>query len=98
MTGRRTPLYDLARKLEERGYGDWKLQAYTPEGTPSLRGPVKVMAGLAVSESDKDGLRLRKYQPFPPGGRPKDGDERVSGAQGAGKGRSGLCGLDSRNR
>ncbi len=36
--GRRTPLYDLARKLEELGFGDWKLQAYTPTGTPSLRG------------------------------------------------------------
>ena len=42
--GRRTPLYDLARKLDELGFGDWKLQAYTPTGTPSLRGNVSVMA------------------------------------------------------
>ena len=61
---RRTPLYDLARELEARGYGDAKLQAYTHTGTPSLRGLVRVMAGLTVEESDKGGLRLRKYRPF----------------------------------
>ena len=66
---RRTPLYDLARKLDELGFGDWKLQAYTPTGTPSLRGKVSVMAGLMVEESDKGGLKLRKYRPFPGGGR-----------------------------
>ncbi len=67
--GRRTPLYDLARKLDELGFGDWKLQAYTPTGTKSLRGKVSVMAGLMVEESDKGGLKLRKYRPFPGGGR-----------------------------
>jgi len=64
---KRTPLYDLARELEKCGYGDWILQAYTPTGTPSLHGLVKVMAGLTVEESDKGGLRLRKYRPFPLG-------------------------------
>jgi hypothetical protein len=60
--GRRTPLYDLARELEKRGYGDCRLQAYTPTGTPSLRGLVKVMAGLTVEEGPC-GLRRRKYRP-----------------------------------
>ncbi len=65
----RVPLYALARRLEAMGYGDCLLQAYTPTGTPSLRGKVSVMAGLMVEESDKGGLRLRKYKPFSVGGR-----------------------------
>ncbi len=60
--GRRTPLYDLARELEKRGCGNCCLQAYTPTGTPSLRGLVKVMAGLTVEEGPC-GLRRRKYGP-----------------------------------
>ncbi len=60
--GRRTPLYDLARELEARGYGDCRLQAYTPTGTPSLRGLVKVMAGMTVNEGSH-GLKRRKYRP-----------------------------------
>ena len=59
---RRTPLYDLARELEVRGYGAAHLQSFTPTGTPSLRGLVKVMAGLTVEEGPH-GLRLRKYRP-----------------------------------
>ena len=62
--GQRSPLYALARQLEALGFGDWKLQAYTPTGTPSLRGKVSVMAGMAVTERDKAGLRLEKYKPF----------------------------------
>ncbi len=69
VAGRRTPLYDLARELDARGYGERCLQIYTPAGTPSLRGIIKVMAGLAVEESDRGGLSLRKYRPFPLGGR-----------------------------
>ncbi len=65
--GRRTPLYDLARELEKRGYGEWRLESYTHTGTPSLRGLIKVMAELTVEESDKYGLRVRKYRPFPLG-------------------------------
>ncbi len=65
---RRTPLYDLARKLDELGFGDWRLQTYTPTGTKSLRGKVSVMAGLTVTERDKEGLRLEKFRPFPPRG------------------------------
>ena len=64
---KRTPLYDLARELQNRGYGEWQLQAYTHKGTPSLRGLVKAMAGLTVEESDSGGLRLRKYRSFPLG-------------------------------
>jgi hypothetical protein len=60
----RVPLYTLARELDARGYGDWRLQSYTPTGTPSLRGLVSVMAGLTVSERDIGGMRLEKYRPF----------------------------------
>ena len=77
--GRRTPLYDLARKLDEQGFGDWKLQAYTPAGTKSLRGKVSVMAGLTVSERDKEGLRLEKYRPFPSRGRVTQRDLGLEG-------------------
>ncbi len=35
---RRTPLYDLARELQTQGYGDCRLESFTPTGTPSLRG------------------------------------------------------------
>ena len=62
MKGCRTPLYDLARQLEARGYGGAHLQSYTHTGTPSLHGLVKIMAGLTVEESGS-GLRLRKYRP-----------------------------------
>ncbi len=77
--GRKTPLYSLARALAEMGYGDWHLQAYTPQGTPSLRGLVKTMAGLTVKERDGGGLRLEPFQKFP--GRPVDGDLGSGGAQ-----------------
>ncbi len=30
---RRTPLYDLARELQTRGYGDCHLESFTPTGT-----------------------------------------------------------------
>ena len=60
--GRRTPLYDLARELQTQGYGDCRLESFTPTGTPSLRGLVKVMAGLTVEEGPH-GLRCRKYRP-----------------------------------
>ena len=65
VTKRRTPLYDLARELDTRGYGDYRLQAFTPTGTPSLRGLVSVMAGLTVEETDKHGLRLRRFREHP---------------------------------
>ncbi len=58
---RRTPLYDLARELEAQGYGDCRLESFTPTGTPSLRGLVKVMAALTVEEGPH-GLRYRKYR------------------------------------
>ena len=79
---KRTPLYDLARELQARGHGEWLLQAYTHSGTPSLRGLVKVMAGLTVEDSDKGGLKLRKYRPFPRGGRLTDARADPAGTQG----------------
>ena len=79
--GRRTPLFDLARELDARGYGEWHLRIYTPAGTPSLGGLVKVLAGLFVVERDKGGLRLEKYSPFPVRGRTADGDLGLQGTQ-----------------
>ena len=79
--GRKTPLYDLARELDARGYGGWQLQIYTPTGTPSLRELVKVMAGLTVEESDRGGLKLRKYRPYPWGGRLAERREPNLGVQ-----------------
>ncbi len=38
--GRKTPFYALARALDDIGFGDWRLQVYTPKGTPSLSGMV----------------------------------------------------------
>ncbi len=58
---RRTRLYDLARELEKRGYGDCRLESFTPTGTPSLRGLVKVMAAFTVEEGPH-GLSRRKYR------------------------------------
>ncbi len=71
---RRTPLYDLARELEKRGYGDCRIEISTPTGTPSMRGKVSTLAGLSIEESDKDGLRLRAYRPIPPGRVAKERD------------------------
>ncbi len=79
--GRKTPFFALARVLDEMGYGDWRLQIFTPQGTPSLSGLVSKMAGLTVEESDKGGLRLRKYRPFPPGRSLTEGDLGPEGTQ-----------------
>ncbi len=79
--GRRTPLYDLARELEKRGYGDWMLQAHTPAGTPSLRGLVEVMAGLTVEEGPC-GLRRRKYRPAKGGEGAVDSQVELEGTSG----------------
>ncbi len=61
----RVPLYTLARELAAKGYGDHRLQAYTPTGTPGLRGLVSTMAELTVEETDRDGLRLRRFRQHP---------------------------------
>ena len=81
VSGRKTPLFDLARKLDALGFSDSLLQAHTPTGTPSLRGLVKIMAGLRVEERDRGGMRLRKFEPFPGAGAPKDGDPGSEGTQ-----------------
>ena len=79
--GRKTPFFALARVLDEMGYGDWHLQIYTPQGTPSLSGLVSKMAKLTVTERDKKGLTLEPYRPFPVRGRPTDGDLGPEGTQ-----------------
>lgn len=78
--GRRTPLYDLARKLNALGFGDWLLQGYTPTGTPSVRGKVSIMAGLAVTERDRRGLNLEIYRAMPVRGALMDDQETSEGS------------------
>ncbi len=80
---RRTPLYDLARELEVRGYGAAHLQSFTPTGTPSLRGLVKVMAGLTVEEGPH-GLRCRNYRPARGGESAVDSHVELEGPRGGG--------------
>ena len=79
VTGRRTPFYDLARELDARGYGECQLQIYTPTGTPSLRGRVKDLAKLTVTEWDRGGLRVEAFQKYR--SRPADRRDGVSGAR-----------------
>ena len=79
--GRNTPFFALCRELDKRGYGDCLIEISTPQGTPSMRGKVSALAGLRIEESDKDGLRLRAYTPFPPAGVGKEGDFGFKGIQ-----------------
>ncbi len=81
VTGRKTPFFALCRELDKRGYGDCRIEISTPEGTPSMRGKVSALAGLSIEESDKDGLRLRAYRPFPPGRVAKERDLGSEGTQ-----------------
>lgn len=74
---RRVPFFDLARQLQELGYGDWMLRVFTPAGTPSLKGRVSVLAQLTIEESDRDGLTRRKYRPFRHGGESAESDRRL---------------------
>ncbi len=78
---RNTPFFALCRELDKRGYGDCRIEISTPQGTPSMRGKVSALAGLRIEESDKDGLRLRAYTPFPPAGVGKEGDLGFEGTQ-----------------
>ncbi len=80
---KRTPLYDLARELEAQGYGDCRLESFTPTGTPSLRGLVKVIAGLTVEEGPH-GLRCRKYRPARGGESAVDSQVELEGTRGGG--------------
>ncbi len=48
--GRNTPLFALCRILDKRGYGDCRIEISTPQGTPSMRGKVSTLAGLAISD------------------------------------------------
>ena len=77
--GTPSPFFDLARELDARGYGNRLLQVYTPTGTPSLRGKVSTLATLAITESDKGGLRFRKFTSFPPRGASKESEEGSEG-------------------
>ncbi len=81
VTGRKTPFFALCRELDKRGYGDCRIQISTPEGTPSMRGLVKVMAGLRIEDSDRGGLKQRKFEPFPGAGAAKERDLGPEGAQ-----------------
>ncbi len=61
---RKTPFYDLCRKLDALGYGDRRIEISTPKGTPSMRGVVRVLAGLTVKERDRSGLKLERFEKF----------------------------------
>ena len=76
---RKTPFYDLCRELDRLGYGDHRIEIDTPWGTPSMRAVASVAAGLMVVESDRDGLRLEPYRPFPHHLKPQERDEAVEG-------------------
>ncbi len=78
---KRTPFFALCRELEARGYGDRRIEISTPEGTPSMRGLVKVMAGMRIEESDRGGLKQRKFEPFPGAGAAKERDLGPEGTQ-----------------
>ncbi len=78
---KRTPFFSLCRELDKRGYGDCRIEISTPAGTSSMRGKVSTLAGLSIEESDKDGLRLRAYRPFPPGRVAKERDLDPEGTQ-----------------
>ncbi len=75
---KRTPFFAICRELDKRGYGDCRIEISTPAGTPSMRGKVSTLAGLSIEESDKDGLRLRTYRPFPPGRVAKERDLKAA--------------------
>ncbi len=79
--GRKTPFFALCRELDKRGYGDSRIEISTPEGTPSMRGLVKAMAGLRIEESDRGGLKQRKFEPFPGAGAAKERDLGPEGTQ-----------------
>ena len=55
VVGRKTPLFDLPRELEKRGYGKHTLQAHTPAGTPS---PKSQGEGPGRPDSQRAGQRL----------------------------------------
>ncbi len=76
--GRRTPFFAICRELDARGYGDCRIEISTPAGTPSMRGKVSTLAGLRIEESNKDGLRLRAYRPFPPARVAQERDLKVA--------------------
>ncbi len=81
VTGRKTPFFALCRDLDKRGYGDCRREISTPEGTPSMRGLVKAMAGLRIEESDRGGLQQRKFEPFLGAGVAKERDLGPEGTQ-----------------
>ncbi len=78
--GRRTPFFSLCRELDQRGYGDCRIEISTPTGTPSMRAVVRVAAGLTVKERDKGGLRLERFQEFP--GLTTDSQVELEGTRG----------------
>ena len=78
---REPPFYNLARELDARGYADWNLEIYTPEGQRSMSGRIADLAEWTVEESSRRGLRLRRYRPYPWGGRLAERRERNLGVQ-----------------
>ena len=49
---RRTPFYDLCREIDKRGYGERRVQIFTPNGTPSLSCEVHGVAIVTAVRRD----------------------------------------------
>ena len=55
--GRTAPVRALARELDGLGYGGHRLQVYTPDDTPSLRGLVFAACGPGYIPKPRDRKR-----------------------------------------
>jgi hypothetical protein len=70
-------LCGLARKLVAEGFSRTEtVQAFTPSGTPTLRGNLGWLADHYASDAESNnGTRFLKWRPLP-GGRRQDGAEQ----------------------
>ncbi len=66
------------RDIHACGYGDCRIEISTPAGTPSMRGKVSTLARLRIEESDRGGLKQRKFEPFPGAGAAKERDLKAA--------------------
>jgi hypothetical protein len=61
------PLFAACRALVKRG-DTGHIRKYR-DGMLCTEGDIEQLAGLTVSETDSEGVRVRKYKPMPPRGR-----------------------------
>ena len=62
-----TPVFEAARVLQDEGVSGDEVLEVRHEGSSvvSMRITVATAAVLTVEESDRDGLRVRRYRPMP---------------------------------